>query len=46
MLYPGHSLGLVLPLCKDAVSVFYSPSQLGTKLIQWLSSCSGALKSV
>ena len=27
--YPEHSLGGVLPLCKDAVSVFYSPSWLG-----------------
>ena len=27
MSYPGHSLeGRVLPLCKDAVGVFYSPS--------------------
>ena len=24
--YPGHSLGGVLPLCRGAVSVFYSPS--------------------
>ena len=27
--YPGHSLGGVLPLCKGAVSVFYSTSWLG-----------------
>ena len=29
--YPGHSLGGggALPLCIDAVGVFYSPSQLG-----------------
>ena len=27
--YPGHLLGGVLPLCRGAVSVFYSPSQLG-----------------
>ena len=26
--YPGHSLGVVLPLCSGTVSVFYSPSQL------------------
>ena len=27
--YPGHSLGVgVLPLCRDAVSVFYSPIRL------------------
>ena len=31
VLYPGHSLvvGYVLPLCREAVSVFYNPSQLG-----------------
>ena len=29
--YPGHSLGGVLTLCRDAVSVFCSPSWLG----QW-----------
>ena len=28
MSYPGHSLG-GLPLCRGAVSVFYSPSRLG-----------------
>ena len=27
--YLGHSLGKVLPLCRDAVGVFYSPSRLG-----------------
>ena len=27
--YPGHSLGGVLTLCRDAVFVFSSPSQLG-----------------
>ena len=27
----GHSLGGVLPLCIEAVGVFYSPSQLGKK---------------
>ena len=27
--YPGHSLGGVLPLCRGAISVFYSPSWLG-----------------
>ena len=26
--YPGHSLEGVLPLCRDAISVFYSPSWL------------------
>ena len=29
MLYPGHTLEGFLPLCRDAVSVFYSPSRLG-----------------
>ena len=28
MSYPGHLLGGVLPLCRDAVSVFYFPSWL------------------
>ena len=28
-LVSGHSLGGVLPLCRGAVSVFYSPSRLG-----------------
>ena len=28
--YPGHTLaGEVLPLCREVVSVFYSPSRLG-----------------
>ena len=27
--YLGHSLGGVLPLCREAVGVFYSPSRLG-----------------
>ena len=27
--YVGHSLGEDLPLCRDAVVVFYSPSRLG-----------------
>ena len=27
--YPGHSLGGGLPLCRGAVSVFYSPSRQG-----------------
>ena len=31
--YPGHSLaGSVLPLCREAVSVFYVPKQLGESL--------------
>ena len=29
--YPGYSLGEVLPLCRGAVSVFYSLKQLGNK---------------
>ena len=31
MLYPGHSLRGVLPLCIEAVDVFYRPSWLGYK---------------
>ena len=31
--YLGHSLGWVLPLCRDAVGVFYNPSQLDS--VQW-----------
>ena len=30
--YPGHLRGGVLSLCREAVSVFYSPSQLGKKM--------------
>ena len=29
MSYPGHSLGGVLPLCREAVDVFYNPNRLG-----------------
>ena len=30
--YPGHSLGGgVLPLCREAIDVFYSPSRQGKK---------------
>ena len=29
MPYPGHVLGRVLPLSRDTVGVFYSPSRLG-----------------
>ena len=34
--YLGHSLGVGwgLPLCKDAVDVFYNPSKLGQVLLQ------------
>ena len=28
MLYPGYSMGGVLPLCRDSVDIFYSHSQL------------------
>ena len=31
--YPGHSFGGVLPLCRGAVSVFYSLSRLGNTQI-------------
>ena len=33
--YPEHSLGGVLPLCREAVGVFYSPSRLGKRLVVW-----------
>ena len=37
ILYIGHSLvGVVLALCRDAVSVFYSPSRLGFRVIAYL----------
>ena len=31
MSYPGHSLVGVLPLCREAVGAFYSPSRLGKR---------------
>ena len=31
--YPGYSLVGVLPLCRGAVGVFYSPSRLGNQVI-------------
>ena len=31
--FPGHSLGGVLPLCRGAVNVFYSPSWLGKSFV-------------
>ena len=34
MSLPGHSLAGVLPLCRGAVGVFYSPSQLGKDLFE------------
>ena len=33
VLYPGHSLGVVLPLWRGIVNVFYSPSWLGNVAI-------------
>ena len=36
MLYPGHSLGGVLPICRDALSVFYSPDRLSHGIINVL----------
>ena len=32
MSYLGHSLGVVLPLCRDAIAVFYSTDRLDRKL--------------
>ena len=40
--YPGHSLGVVSPLCREAVGVFYSPSWLG-KVGAVLSNCREAV---
>ena len=39
VLYPGHSWGVggVLPIYRDAVGVFYNPSQLGRKQMEWVS---------
>ena len=36
MSYPGHSLGVVLPLCREAVGAFYSPSRLGKLKVRCL----------
>ena len=33
--YPGHSLEGIWPLCRGAVSVFYSPSQLYNRKLDW-----------
>ena len=33
VLYPEHLLGVVLPLCREAVGLFYSPSRLGYDLL-------------
>ena len=33
VLYPGHWLVGVLPLCREAVGVFYSPSRQGKILV-------------
>ena len=35
--YPGHSLGGGVPLCRDAISVFYSPSRLGQRKLGQIS---------
>ena len=32
--YPRYLLGDVLPLCRDAVGIFYSPNQLGNKIVK------------
>ena len=32
--YPGHSLGVGLPLCREAVGKFYSPNRLGNKNLE------------
>ena len=32
---PGHSLGGVLPLCRDVISVFYCPSRLGPIFVEF-----------
>ena len=32
MSYPGHSLEEILPLCREAVGVFYCPNRLGNAL--------------
>ena len=39
MLYPGHSLSGVLPLCRGAVGVFYSLSRLGKFLLRFSFLC-------
>ena len=31
--YPGHSLGDVLPLFRDAIGIFYSPNRLSKKCL-------------
>ena len=36
MSYPGYTWGGVLPLCREAVGVFYSPSQLSNNVISFL----------
>ena len=36
VVYPGHSLG-VLPLCRDAVGVFYCSGRLGLRLFSVIS---------
>ena len=34
--YTGHSLGVVLPFCREAAGVFYSSSRLGKVLVCFL----------
>ena len=36
MSYPGHSLGEFLPLCREAVGIFYNPSRLGNQFLDFL----------
>ena len=47
MRYPGHPwsvcVGGVLPLCRDPVSVLYSPSQLGPQIHRGLSGADSSL---
>ena len=33
MSYPGHLYSFFLPLCRDVVGIFYSPKQLGYKIL-------------
>ena len=39
--YPGHYLGGVLPLCREAVGVFYSPSRQGIIAFKKMNSAVG-----
>ena len=33
VLYSGHSFGVILPICRDAVGVFHSPSRVGHRTL-------------